>query len=149
MYGLNFVLTSRYSDLDVNAHWTGDDPNAKELKIDRLKILTTVLSKCQGVERMQNIPTATVPIVKLNIKGYDVDLSANSPGVACMTEWVLGQLESYPYLRSLALLIKSIFQRQGLTETQYGGFSGTNIFILLSGFAKVSWYINTIATERG
>lgn len=138
---------SRYSDIDVCVIFENDTMNNKSQKVSRLKMIVSQLYRWNLASKVQPIYNAAVPITKLSLNTYDVDISVNSAGLSAVTVWYQERMEAYPIIKDIALVLKSILFEQGLMNTHLGGISSTMIFflILASIMVQSQWRLGMLA----
>lgn len=110
-------------------------------------MIVSQLYRWNLASKVQPIYNAAVPITKLSLNTYDVDISVNSAGLSAVTVWYQERMEAYPIIKDIALVLKSILFEQGLMNTHLGGISSTMIFflILASIMVQSQWRLGMLA----
>lgn len=107
-------------------------------QIFNLRMLTVCLTRLGIPLAVEVISSARVPIVKYidSESGISVDLSLNTDSAVDTTEYVVAQLQAYPWLRPLILIMKLYLQQRNLGETYRGGVGSYLLFVLCLSFLQ-------------
>ncbi|XP_053992450.1 non-canonical poly(A) RNA polymerase protein Trf4-1-like isoform X2 [Hylaeus volcanicus] len=107
-------------------------------QILNLKMLTISLARLGIPVAVEVISSARVPIVKYidSETGISVDLSLNTESAMDTSHFICRQLELYPWLRPLIMIIKLFLYQRRLGETYRGGIGSYLLFVLCLSFLQ-------------
>ena len=140
------------SDIDISITLLSETQKEKTLE----QLITDIylyLSKIEGLENLNPITTASVPILKLIINSETlntssntknspidktkVDLTFNLPNPRQNIDYNNSKLKQYPEIKPLFLILKRLIKKSKLNSVFDGGLSSHSLFLMITSYIMI------------
>ena len=125
-----------YSDIDLVIIIDKETPNANAMK----RVLKKIFTVFHQYPNFEFISKARIPIFKLKIQGFSIDISVNNrAGSIGYNNFIFGVIERFPLLGKLLVILKQFLRCRGLECNATGGVGGYFLFLWVLSYLQQNY----------
>ncbi|GFH18158.1 poly(A) polymerase, partial [Haematococcus lacustris] len=112
--------------VEVQARYAPED----QVRVARkLRVLSKALQQCKALAKpkITLIPRARIPIIKMRAHSVNVDISISNDTGVKVAEFLTQQVQAYPPLKPLVLVLKTYLASLRLNDVAQGGLSSYSL----------------------